>query len=174
MAPGEGAPGSGGARARSRGSRAWVPRSGGGGPEAGAAGARLPRPSRPLPPARRLLNLARAAALSFPEVRVLPLHGSPREAATPRSGAGPGPRRHPGGTRKVALPAGATAQPAPGSPARVSRSPRWGWPRDGPGARGTKSRREADGTGRREGPGALGVDGGRWGDLQGMSAGEAL
>lgn len=109
-----------------------------GGPPSLHGPAQLPRPWRPLPPVRSLLNLARAAEeLSLPwsrllarrslarSVRVVPLHGPLRAAAGPRPGSGPGPRRDPGGSRQVALPAGAAAQQAPGPPARVSRA---AWP----------------------------------------------
>lgn len=54
--------------------------------------------------------------------RVFLLHGAPRAAADPGSGSGSGPHRDPGGPRQVALPDGATAQPTPGSPTRVSPS----------------------------------------------------
>lgn len=121
---------------RSRGRAGWEAP---GGPPFMHGPAQLPRPWRPLPPARRLLNLARAAeALSLPwscplarvslarSVRVVLLHGALRAAAGPRAGSGPGPRRDPGGSRQVALPAGAAAQPAPGPPARVSRAARPG------------------------------------------------
>lgn len=134
----------------------------------GAAGRRRGRraPGFPAPrgrsrPPAAYLTWPAAAALSLPDVRVLSLHGAPGAAAAPRPGAGPGPRRHPGGPRQVALPAGAAAQPAPGPPARVSRPPRRGWPRDGLGAQGTKrqhaeqaargARRDRPCTGVREG-----------------------
>lgn len=96
---------------------------------------RPPAPGRSL--GCRLLNLARAGGtLTSPsrqlqlapaprKLRVFSLHGAPRAAAGPRPGAGPGPCGDPSESRQVTLPAGAAAQPAPGSPARVSVAKGW-------------------------------------------------
>lgn len=106
---------------------AWGRRAGGG--EGVAARRRGSRPP-PAPPGGLLARPA-AEALSLPLPfacrcpAVLGLHGAPRAVAAPRPGAGPGPCRHFGGPRQVALPAGAAAQPAPGPAARVSRPPAW-------------------------------------------------
>lgn len=138
-----------------RGARAWG--CGGAaqrGRRVGGGGAGFPAPRGRSLPLAAYLTWPTAATLSLPEVRVLSLHGAPRTAAAPHPGAGPGPRRHPGGPRQVALPAGAAAQPAPGPPTRVSRPPRRGWPRDGPGAQGTerKNAEQAARGGRRDRP----------------------
>lgn len=106
---------------------AWGGRAGGG--EGVAARRRGSRPP-PAPPGGLLARpAAEALPLPLPSARscpgVLGLHGAPRAVAAPRPGAGPGPCRHFGGPRQVALPAGAAAQPAPGPTARVSRLPIW-------------------------------------------------
>lgn len=150
-----------------------------GGRSAGAPALRLPA----WPPAPRCRLLARPAeeALSLPCLppavaqRVLSLHGVPRAAAAPRPGAGPGPCRHLGGPRQVALPAGAAAQPAPGPAPRVSRLPARVAEGQAGGARDkaqTKSRQLWGA--RSEGQAPQEAEGGRWGTTEGKPEADAL